>query len=566
VPDLVEIILKLQEVRQFVTGADQASRAIGGVGVAAEKSGKAAGISWKSVAKWGGAATAAYAAQRFIRSAVDATEDLGKTTLALNRTTGMNIQTSSEWAAVLKARNIQTTSFQRGMVTLSKQMQAASDGTGAAAKKVATLRKQYDAINQVGGKRAPAALAKLANQITAATQAGDKSRQIFSRLGVSMDALRRGDTQKVMMQVSDAFAKMRNPAERAALAQKLFARQGIQLAPILFKGSKAIRDQLALAGRYVGFNEKSAEQVKEHMQEQRELRLAYLGVQVSLGKALLPVMLAVSKVIIDMTRAFAPLIKSGWAMKAMIIALGTAFVAYKATMIIASAANVLFGVTMNAWPIFLIITGLIALGVGFVVLYKKVKWFREGVDATWKAIKIAAVAMVKAFKFVFDWVKRNWPLLVGILAGPFGLAVVLIIRHFGRIKKFVLGVLDAIRAVIQRLIRMITGIPGRVTGALKKIPGVGTALKIGGGVAGFVRRPHLQQGGTITRGGHAIVGERGPELVTLPTAARVAPLPVAAPAGGALRGTVEVRVPVFLDRRQIAEAVGHFTADKLARR
>jgi hypothetical protein len=50
----------------------------------------------------------------------------------------------------------------------------------------------------------------------------------------------------------------------------------------------------------------------------------------------------------------------------------------------------------------------------------------------------------------------------------------------------------------------------------------------------------------------------------LPPAAQVIPLQAAA--AGLGTGAITLRVPVFLDRRQIAEAVGSFTADKVARR
>src|SRR5215472_4883277 len=105
---MVEISLILRNVRKFIDDANKASKSVEGVGTAAEKTGKKAGVSWKSLAKWGGAATALYGAQRFVRGAVNATEDLGKSTLALNRTTHLDIATSSEWAAVLQTRGVQT--------------------------------------------------------------------------------------------------------------------------------------------------------------------------------------------------------------------------------------------------------------------------------------------------------------------------------------------------------------------------------------------------------------------------------------------------------------------------
>src|SRR5215475_12970102 len=96
-----------------------------------QKTGESAskGWDWKRVAKWSGAAVAVGAAAGYVKSAVGSTEDLAKATLALSRTTGMDVQTSSQWAEVLKSRNIEVSAFQRGMVTLSKQMVAAASGS-----------------------------------------------------------------------------------------------------------------------------------------------------------------------------------------------------------------------------------------------------------------------------------------------------------------------------------------------------------------------------------------------------------------------------------------------------
>ena len=60
-----------------------------------------------------------------------------------------------------------------------------------------------------------------------------------------------------------------------------------------------------------------------------------------------------------------------------------------------------------------------ALAAGFVMAYRKSETFRNIVTGALNAVKGAAV-------FVWNWLKQNWPLLLGILTGPFGIAVVAI--------------------------------------------------------------------------------------------------------------------------------------------
>jgi phage-related minor tail protein len=72
--------------------------------------------------------------------------------------------------------------------------------------------------------------------------------------------------------------------------------------------------------------------------------------------------------------------------------------------------------------------------------------------------------------------------------------------------------------------------------------------------------PALATGGTMAQTGAALVGEKGPELVTLPGGATVTPLPAVTTMGAT------ITVPVYLDRRQIALATGEWYADQAARK
>ncbi|MFC8731566.1 hypothetical protein ACFT5B_03815 [Luteimicrobium sp. NPDC057192] len=116
--------------------------------------------------------------------------------------------------------------------------------------------------------------------------------------------------------------------------------------------------------------------------------------------------------------------------------------------------QLLLNLAMNANPIGLIITAIGLLVAGVVYAYNHFTWFRKGVQGAWKGIKAAAKAvsdwwtrtLVPTAKHVFDtikgavstafgWVKKNWPLLLGILTGPIGLAVVFIVQHWQTVKE-----------------------------------------------------------------------------------------------------------------------------------
>jgi len=106
----------------------------------------------------------------------------------------------------------------------------------------------------------------------------------------------------------------------------------------------------------------------------------------------------------------------------------------------------LLNVAMDANPIGLVIAAVVALVAGIVWIATKTTWFQT----IWKGLTIAFGWLVDAGKVVIGWVKEHWPLLLALLTGPIGLAVLFISQHFDAIKagvvNLVTGVVDHVRA------------------------------------------------------------------------------------------------------------------------
>lgn len=179
-----------------------------------------------------------------------------------------------------------------------------------------------------------------------------------------------------------------------------------------------------------------------------------------------------------------------------------------------TAAQWLFNAAMDANPIGITIVAVAALAVGLVIAYKKSETFRHIVQTAFHAVLTAASKVADFFTkdipHAFDkvksaassslgWLKSHWPLVLAILAGPFGLAVLLIAKNWNRIKdgatatvawfrslpgKFAnaLGSLastlfhigqdafnklgDAERAGITKVLGLVKSIPGKVKAAI----------------------------------------------------------------------------------------------------
>lgn len=122
-----------------------------------------------------------------------------------------------------------------------------------------------------------------------------------------------------------------------------------------------------------------------------------------------------------------------------------------------AAAQLALNIVMSANPIVLVVAAVAAFVAGLVIAYQKVDWFRNIVDTAFGAVK----AVVSG---TFGWISENWPLLLAVLTGPIGLAVLTITRHWDDIKSGVSGVRDWIVGRFEDVVGFVSGIPDRLAG------------------------------------------------------------------------------------------------------
>lgn len=259
-----------------------------------------------------------------------------------------------------------------------------------------------------------------------------------------------------------------------------------------------------------------------------------------------------------------------------------------------TAAQWLLNAALNANPIGLIIAGIALLVVGIIIAYKHSETFR-------KIVSVAFHAVLGAAQAVWHWFQRSWPLLLAILTGPIGIAVLVIHRHWGAIKAGAAAAKDWIVDKWNDLMGFFNGLPARMTRAVSglwnglkdgfkavvnwvidkwnglefRIPSVDTHIpgvgKVGGFSLGTPDIPRLHTGGTVTAPGSAVI-RPGEEMVVLPQAASVIPLPSGS---GALSESLAALqngdggpkiFQVILDRKVLAEAVYGAAGDSAARK
>lgn len=211
---------------------------------------------------------------------------------------------------------------------------------------------------------------------------------------------------------------------------------------------------------------------------------------------------------------------------AVIGAVSLAITTWTAITRVATAVQAAWNVVMAANPIVLVTLAVIALVAAIVLIATKTTWFQQIWKAAFGAIKTAVAG-------VFSWVQANWPLLLAILTGPIGLAVLAVVKNFDKIKAAAMAVKDGIATAFGKVADIITKPFTAAVSAIKSawnstIGGRGISIpemnlgftKIGGGSFTI---PMLAGGGIARGGAMHIVGERGPELFVPGRTGRVVP-------------------------------------------
>lgn len=548
----IVIRLKVQGQRQFDSAMVSSTKSVKGVGAASEKTSKKVGGAIKG---WVAGAAAAYSAQKVagdaVRNAVDLGEEVNKTAVVFrasgdemlrwsrNSATAMGMSRQQALAAAGTFGNMlvpmgfargKAADMSRSMVSLAGDMASFNNASpeetldalrSGLAGETEPLRRFGVFLNDARVKAEAASMglvkahgdtAKLKNAQAAAAIAQRKYNKAVGEYGG--DSLQAKQALLAMRRSQDAVKK----ATQGTVPQLTAAQKAQATYSLIMKDSKDAQGDFARTSDSLA-------------NRQRILKAQYADITAQIGQKLIPVI----TFLLNNLRWIVPLLGT-------LIGL---WAAYKAAMAIATAAQVLFNVAMSAMPIFAVITAVIALGAAFVIAYKKVGWFRHAVDAVW------------------GWIKKHWPLLLAILTGPIGAAVIVIVRNFGKIKRIAGNAAHWIADRFRELINFFRRLPGAILGAISGLgKKIGDALNPGNAAGGVLnvgkKLLHRGQHGGVVPGGGSLtlVGEAGPELLALPGGSRVSPVIQ----GGA------TTAHFYLDGRLVASAVAQADANKRARR
>jgi hypothetical protein len=359
---------------------------------------------------------------------------------------------------------------------------------------------------------------KLSKTLVAGTKDSKSSAEMFKTLGFSAK-----DSHGKMLpmadlipKLSDKFAKMPAGTEKTALALKLFGKQGMAMIPFLNKGSAGIKALAAESDKFgTTLNDKDTAAIKENVKQKRLMNAAIEGVQIKLGRVLMPAVVAMSTKLADLAGWFD---KNASTAKPLIAILG-GLVGVIGTIVaitkVYTAVQTALDVVLAANPIGIVVLAIAALAAGLVYAYKNCETFRNVVDGAFKAIAAAG-------KWMWNTVLQ--PVITSMIKG-YGMvfrAIGTMLSALGNIPGF-----GWAKTAGAMMLKAADG-ADKLAGAIKKIPDkkviVYTAnwsAKTAGIVSAIntANKGHLGAGGDFTRasGGSTkagrgyLVGEEGPE-------------------------------------------------------
>ena len=505
---------------------------------------------------------------------IDETDKKGQSTAA---TLGNMVGTAAKWgAAIVAGAGVAV----GGMLALTNQTAAYADEIDKLSERTGINREELQRWRYAAGQsgadigKLEVGVKKLSDVMAGAITGNKTATESFRRLGISVDDLKNKSQEQIFEQVMTELADMEQGAARNALGNDLLGKSYTELLPLLNAGSEGM-DALKNRADELGIvmSEDAVRANVKYGDTMDDLKQAFGGVTREITNAALPIM----QNLIDLLLENMPLIQS--------IAGGVFSFLGAVVSNIGSALQVVIPYVSEFFEFF--IDGILGLGDPEAIFGSWQYWAYQLGEAFRMLYELITETVVPAVVEALGWVKENFDVIGPALAAMFltvivpafiawataagaaaaatiaallpvmapiaavGAAVALlaliwrkwgdditqfvmnaaekVIGFFGNLKTKTLdiwgGIKSGIKDAVNSIIGFINGMINRVgdginavINAINLLPGVEI------GTVTMPQIPLLAEGGLVTRGGRAIVGEAGMEVVDLPAGARVTPL------------------------------------------
>jgi hypothetical protein len=546
-----------------------------------------------------------------VKSSVEATTELAKNAKAFHDVTGMSQKDAVGWQALVSAYGVNAKQFGLAMKSTATQFESAVGGGKGGAKAVALFKSMGVNMNELKthGHDMSAMLGDVTDHFNKMKPGAEKTYLATKLFGRGWQTL-----LPLLGQGSKALAEQRKEA----------AAYGVTLNGNATKNAMKLHEaQIKLKLATMGLKVQFAENLAPVLFKVFDLVLKLYAV---IAKNMTPAFKLLGQVVRDVTNYFKTHHQMLLLLRDAIILLALAWVAVKVQILAAMIMEKAFALAATLTdPWVLAIMAIIVIVILLVKHWKTVKAVATDVahwvTNAWHNIEHAVSVAIRA---TINFVKTWWPLIVGVMFGPIAMIIALVIKFHNQIIKFISDLINTVVNFVKAhwilLVALFGGPIGLIIGLfikfhdqiiakvtdvwnfIKTIPGKITDLfsSAGNDILNAITQPfkdawhwisnlsinikwtHIgpvkvpsgisvtgaQHGGVFPRGGLALVGEAGPEIVHLPGGSRVQPHSSTS-VGTVMPGDKAPSpfiISVQIQRQEIARAVGKFTSDKQARR
>lgn len=274
------------------------------------------------------------------KGGVDALKDVGTQagrTDAQMTKWGQSMNSAANYAAVgvgvlagVIAKSTQTT------IAYGESIDSVTDITNLSAESASRLVGQWQGFG-VSADKGASAVKFFEKNLDAARQGSDEMVETFGRLGISLSDIQTLSDEDLLAKTRDGLAGTEDTGARAAIALKLLGRSATELADWYNAAPEDIRrvnEQLEKMGLVWG--DKELKTWQDVIDAQREMKIAWMGVQIAIAQYVLPYLPPVIEAfgrLLEILKPLAPvLVPATFALGTFVAIVKTAMIVKEVTM------------------------------------------------------------------------------------------------------------------------------------------------------------------------------------------------------------------------------------------
>ena len=251
--------------------------------------------------------------------------------------------------------------------------------------------------------------------LDAASQGSKAAANAFHRLGIDIGALAQMSPEQQFLTLADALGRVQDPAERAALSMQVFGRAGSALLPMFSGGAVGIRTLMQQAEQLgIVMSARTAESAAQLNDAIGQLTTSFKAVSMAVGASVAPLFSSLASIAAIAVAQITRFIQENEALVQRTLGVGAA-------MVVAGGAITTAGLAMKNFG--MAVTALLAPLVSTVqVAYRIATSFTAAAAG---AVMYGAKTTIAAAASLAAWVAANAPLAIAVgLLGAVGAAAI----------------------------------------------------------------------------------------------------------------------------------------------